>query len=93
MSFYVIGPRGSDAGYWYWDGHSWVHVGGWGVDQLAEVSAAINIMVQATRLKKPGLAEAATKTVADFVQNQLAAHVKASGGVKEGGGVVIIAAQ
>jgi hypothetical protein len=81
MRFIVIGNIGSDAGYWVWDGNGWHHVGGWGVEQLAEVSAALSIMREATRLKTPGLADAATK----FVQKQLGAHIK------EGGGVVIIA--
>jgi hypothetical protein len=79
MHFIVIGNIGSDAGYWVWDGNGWHHVGGWGVDQLAEVSAALNIMRQATQLKTPGLAEAATKTVAEFVQKQLGAHIKGAG--------------
>jgi hypothetical protein len=35
------------------------------------------------------LAEAATKTAAEFAQKQLGAHIKEAG--KEGGGVVIIA--
>ncbi len=87
MQYIVIGNIGSDAGYWVWDGHGWKHVGGWGVDQLAEVSAALNIMREATRLKTPGLAAAATKTVSEFVEKQLGAHIK------EGGGVVIIAGQ
>jgi hypothetical protein len=88
MKYIVMGNIGSDAGYWYWDGHGWVHVGGWGVEQLAEVNAAINIMRQAARLKTPGLAEAATRTVADFVEKQLGTHLKDAGG-----GVVIIAGQ
>jgi hypothetical protein len=84
MRFIVIGNIGSDAGYWVWDGNGFHHVGGWGVDQLVEVSAALNIMREATRLKTPGLADAAAKTVAEFAQKQLASHVK------EGSGVVII---
>ena len=87
MRFIVIGHIGSDAGYWYWDGQRWHHVGGWGIEQLAEVNAAINIMREATRLKTPGMAEAATKVVAEFVQTQLGSHLKESGGA----GVVIIA--
>ena len=43
MQFIVIGNIGSDAGYWVWDGHEWKHVGGWGVEQLAEVTAALNM--------------------------------------------------
>ncbi len=88
MQFIIIGNRGSDAGYWVWDGHGFHHVGGWGVEQLAEVRAAVSIMREATQLKTPGLAEAATKTVAEFVQKQLAAHVKDIG---KGGAVVVLA--
>ncbi|HKS95278.1 MAG TPA: hypothetical protein VJV74_03995 [Terriglobia bacterium] len=85
MHFIVIGNIGSDAGYWVWDGHEWKHVGGWGVEQLAEVTAALNIMRESTRFKTPGMAAAATKTVAEFAQKQLGAHLK------EGGSVVVIA--
>jgi hypothetical protein len=84
MRFIVIGNIGSDAGYWVWDGHGFHHVGGWGIDQLVEVGAALNIIREATRLKTPGLADAAAKTVAEFAEKQLSAHIK------EGGGVVII---
>ena len=88
MQFVIIGQQGSDAGYWVWDGHGFHHVGGWGVDQLAEVSAAINIMREATRLKAPGLAESAARTVGEFVTKQLAAHVGEIG--KQGGTVVVV---
>jgi hypothetical protein len=84
MRFIVIGHIGSDAGYWVWDGNHWKHVGGWGVEQLVEVTAALNIMREATRFKNPALAEAATKTVAEFAQKQLGEHLKE-------GGVVVIA--
>ena len=90
MNFIVIGHIGSDAGYWVWDGHGWRHVGGWGIDQLVEVNAALNIMRESTRLKTPGLAESATKTVAAFVEKQLGTHLKDAAG-KAGAGVVIIA--
>ena len=89
MQVVVIGNRGSDAGYWVWDGHGWRHVGGWGVEQLVEVSAALAIMKEATQLKTPGLADAATKTVAEFVQKQLGEHLKQHGGHEAG--VVIVA--
>jgi hypothetical protein len=63
-------------------------VGGWAVEQLAEVSSALNIMREATRLKTPGLAEAAAKSVSDFVTKQLGQHLKEGG--KEGPAVVIL---
>lgn len=90
MRYIVIGHIGSDAGYWYWDGHGWHHVGGWGPEQLAEVSSALNIIRESTRFKTPGLAEAATRTVTELVQKQLGtlSHVKEAG--KEGTPLVII---
>jgi len=92
MKYIVIGNIGSDAGYWYWDGHGWHHVGGWAVEQLAEVSAALNIIRQATYLKTPGLADAATKAVADFAAKQLSTHIKEAGGAgaAAGAGTVVI---
>jgi hypothetical protein len=81
MKFIVIGPIGTDAGYWEWDGNGWHHVGGWGVDRLQEVSAALNIMREATQLKTPGLAEAASKVVAEFLSKELKGHIKEGGTV------------
>ena len=85
MRYIVIGNIGSDASYWVWDGHGWRHVGGWGVDRLQEVSAALNIMREASRLKTPGLAESATKVVSEFLNKELQGHLK------EGAGTIIIA--
>jgi len=85
MRYVVIGRMGSDAGYWYWDGHGWHHVGGWGIDRLQEVSAALNIMREASQLKTPGLADAATKVVSEFVTKELQSQFK------EGGATVILA--
>jgi len=87
MRYIIIGNQGSDAGYWVLDGNGLHHVGGWGVEQLREVSAALNIMREATRLKTPGLAEAATKVVTEFLSKQLSSHVKEAGTQ----GVVILA--
>jgi hypothetical protein len=84
MRFIVIGQIGSDAGYWVFENGHWVHHGGWAPEQLLEVSAALNIMRESTKLKTPGLAEAATKVVAEFAEKQLGAQLK-------GGGAVIIA--
>jgi len=71
MRYIVIGNIGSDAGYWVWDGTGFHHVGGWGVDRLQEVSAALNIMREASRLQTPGLADAAAKVVSDFLTKEL----------------------
>jgi len=88
MHFIVIGNIGSDAGYWVWDGTGWRHVGGWGVDQLAEVKAALNVMAQAPSFKTPGLANNVTKGVAEFVQAQLTKHLPEAG--KAGNNAIII---
>ena len=76
----IIGHVGSDAGYWVIgpDGRMH-HVGGWNPEALLEVSAALNVIKEATRLKTPGLAEAAVKSVMGFVQQQLGDHVKEGG--------------
>ncbi len=83
MNIIVIGHVGSDAGYWVWDGHGWKHVGGWGIEQLAEVRAGLQIMAQATQLKQPGLANAVGKSLGDFLTKELGQHVA-------GGGVVVM---
>jgi hypothetical protein len=76
----IIGRIGSDAGYWYIGPDGKLHhVPGWNPEQLAEVGAAVNIMREATRLKTPGLAEAAIKSVMEFTQKELAAHLKDRG--------------
>jgi hypothetical protein len=84
MRFIVLGSIGSDAGYWIYENGQWQHVGGWGTDRLAEVAAAIAIIRESTNFKTPGLAEAATRAVAEFAEKEL-------GGLAKGGGVVVIA--
>jgi hypothetical protein len=73
--YIVIGNPGSDAGYWVWDGTGWKHVGGWGIDQLTEVTNGLRIMAQASRIKTPGVADQLTRSVADFVGKELDAHL------------------
>ena len=75
----IIGHIGSDAGYTVIDNTGIHHVGGWGTGALAEFSAAVNILSQATKLKAPGLADAAVKSVQSYVETQLAQHVPGSG--------------
>ena len=87
--YVVFGNVGSDAGYWVWDGNGWHHVGGWGVEQMLEVSSALRIMGEAARFKTPNLANSVTKSVAEFVQRELGAHLP---GEKEGSQVVVIIA-
>jgi hypothetical protein len=86
----IIGRIGSDAGYWYIGPDGKLHhVPGWDPEGLAELGAAVNIMREATRLKAPGLAEAAIKSVMDFTQKELASHLKQGQG-SAGEGVVLV---
>lgn len=86
--FIVLGNIGSDAGYWVHDANGWHHVGGWGIEQLAEVRAALSVIAQAPNFKTPGLANAVAKGVAEFAQAQLAKHLPEAG--KGGGNMIII---
>jgi hypothetical protein len=86
----VFGSVGSDAGYWVHDANGWHHVGGWAIDKLAEVRAGLAVIAQAPNFKTPGLANAVTKDVAQFVQKQLAEHLGEAGKAGEGGGRMII---
>jgi hypothetical protein len=87
MKLIVIGQIGSDAGYWTFENGHWVHHGGWAIEQLADVTRAMAILGEAARLKTPGLADVASKSIGEFVQKELAAHL---GEQLKGGGVVII---
>lgn len=87
MNLIVIGQIGSDAGYWTFENGHWVHHGGWGIEQLADVTRAMTILGEAARLKTPGLADLASKSIGEFVQKELGAHL---GNQLKGGGVVII---
>jgi len=88
MNIVVIGNIGSDAGYWYIgpDG-KWHHVGGWGVEAIADVTRALSILSEVSRLKTPGLADTVTKSLNEFVQRELGAHL---GDQLKGGGVVVV---
>jgi hypothetical protein len=77
--YIVIGNIGSDAGYWVLDDTGLHHVGGWGTGEYAEFCAAVSIISSATKLRTPGLADAAIKSVQSFVQTQLAKQVQGSG--------------
>ena len=47
---------------------------GWNPEQFAELGAALNVIRQASKLKTPGLAEAAILSVMEFTQKQLGQH-------------------
>lgn len=85
MNIIVLGNPGSDAGYWVIGPDGKLHhVGGWGPEALAEVSASLNIIREATRLRAPGLAQAAIKSVIGFAEKELGQHIK------EGHGAVVL---
>lgn len=88
MKIIVIGHIGSDAGYWTLENGHWVHHGGWGIDQLADVNRALTILGEAARLKTPGLADLASKSIGEFVQKEIGAHLGDT--LKGANGVVII---
>lgn len=58
-------------------------VPGWNPEQYSELGAALTILKEATKLKHPGLAEAAAASVMEFTQRQLDQHAK-------GGTVLVI---
>jgi len=88
VRFIVIGNIGSDAGYWVIDANGIHHVGGWGIEQMAEFSTATQILRQAVQLKTPGLAEAAVKSVLAFAEGQLKQNLQ---GGATGQTVVLVA--
>lgn len=84
----VIGHVGSDAGWSYLgpDGQ-WHHVGGWGVDAVADVRSALSILGEASRLKTPGAGNGVSQSMFEFVEKELTAHL---GAKLTQGGVVIV---
>ena len=81
MRLVVIGNIGSDAGYWVLgpDG-KWHHQGGWGIEAVAEVQQAVQILAQTARLKTPGLAEGVSGSLMKFVEKEVGANIKGSTG-------------
>jgi hypothetical protein len=88
MRYVVFGARGSDAGYWYFDGKVWHHVGGWQIEQAREVSGLLSILQYAAQSKNPAVSETLTRAVTEVLQHQFGSQIKESGG-----GLVIIAGQ
>jgi RimJ/RimL family protein N-acetyltransferase len=79
MHSIIIGG-GTDAGGWiitFEHGKVVIkRIPGWNPEQFAELGAALNIIREATKLKTPGLAEAAALSVMKYAQDQLGQHVK-----------------
>jgi hypothetical protein len=79
MRAIVIGGYTDAGGYiiTFEGGHIVIkRIPGWNPEQFAELGAALNIIRESTKLKTPGLAEAAAHSVWDFTQKQLDQHVK-----------------
>ena len=77
MNLIVLGPVGSDAGYWRYENGRWVHHGGWGPEVFAEVNRAVRVIAETPAFKTPGLADAVTKHLADFLGKELGGHLNA----------------
>jgi hypothetical protein len=75
----VIGDVGSDAGYWVLGPDGWHHVGGWGVDNLVEFQAQLQILAQSAKLKTPGLANRLGEALQGSISKILGEHVKNAG--------------
>jgi hypothetical protein len=71
-----IGGGGTDAGGIIWDGKRFRRVPGWNPEAVLELSSAVRVIGAAARLKTPGLAEAAAKSVTEFVNKEIGAHAK-----------------
>lgn len=88
MKFISFGQIGSDAGYWVLTPGGWKHVGGWGVDNIVEVSRALHVLGESARFRTPGLADAVTHRLTEFVQKELTEHLGEQ--LKGAGPVVVI---
>ncbi len=51
----IIGPVGSDAGYWVLGPNGFHHVGGWGREAMAEVTAAVTVLGAASQVANRGV--------------------------------------
>jgi hypothetical protein len=76
MIIFIGGGGLTDAGGIVWDGHRFKRVPGWNPEALLEVTSALKVIGAAAHLKTPGLAEAAAKSVSDFVTKEIGAHAK-----------------
>jgi len=51
----IIGPVGSDAGYWILGPNGLQHVGGWGREAMAEVTSAVAVLGAASQVANPSV--------------------------------------
>jgi hypothetical protein len=76
MVIFIGGGGLTDAGGIIWDGHRFKKVPGWNPEAVLELGSALKVIGAAARLKTPGLAEAAAKSVTEFVNREIGAHAK-----------------
>jgi len=71
----VFGHIGSDAGYTYIDSQgNVVHVPGWQPVDRVEMSTALKVLSESSKLKNPGVAKGLNKGVLDYVEKELKAQ-------------------
>lgn len=76
----ISGFLGSDAGWTYIDGEGNIHhVGGWAEEAMSDLRSAVAVMTVASKIKTPGVAQAAIKAVHELVQSELQAHLGEGG--------------
>lgn len=68
----IIGPVGSDAGYWVLGPNGFHHVGGWGHEAMAEVTAAVTVLGAASQVKARGI----QSQMLDLAQTMLKPHME-----------------
>ena len=51
----IVGPIGSDAGYWVLGPNGFHRVGGWGREAMAEVTAAVTVLSAASQVTNRGV--------------------------------------
>lgn len=72
----IIGHIGSDAGYWYFGSDGKLHhVGGWQVEEMADLRNAIAALQGAIQIREPGVAEAVAKAVVPLVERALSKNI------------------
>lgn len=74
MIYFIGGGGLTDAGGIVWDGHKFKKIPGWNPEALREMGDALRIIGAAAHLKNPALAEAAAKSVTEFVSKEMGAH-------------------
>lgn len=77
----IIGPVGSDAGYWVLGPGGFHRVGGWGQEAMAEVTAAVSVLAAASQVGN----RAVQSRMLDVAQAMLKPHMEYIDKAFEGG--------